>query len=95
MDEFCVALMEQIASIEGLLGLLLRVGISLNLWSDINSAFVKYNRQQSCLIFGNDLISRTDGRLASFAFEMINNQKFIVGVKNKTHMRVSNVSSTR
>lgn len=95
MDEFCVGLMEQIASMEGLLGRLLRVGISLNLWSDVNSAFVKYNRQQSCLIFGNDLISRTDGRLASFAFEMINSQKSIVGVKNKTHMRVSNVSSTR
>lgn len=78
--EFYVALMEQIASTEGPLLLLLRVGFSLNLWSDVNSVFVKYNRQQSCLIFGSDLIARTDGRLASFAFEIIYSQKFIVSV---------------
>lgn len=72
--------MEQLASTEGPLLLLLRAGISLNLWSDVNSVFVKYNRQQRCLIFGSDLIARTDGRLASFAFEMIYSQRFIVSV---------------
>lgn len=43
-------------------------------------ASVKYNRQQRCLIFGSDLIARTDG---SFAFEMIYSQKFIVNEKKK------------
>lgn len=80
VNEFYVALMEQIASTEGPLLLLLRVRISVNLCSAVNSAFVKYNRQQSCLIFGSDLMARTDGRLASFAFEMIYSQKFIVSV---------------
>ena len=66
--EFCAALMEQIASTDG--ALLLR--------RDVNSAFVKYNRRQSRLIFGSDLIARTEGRLASLAFQMIDSQKFIV-----------------
>lgn len=84
VNEPYVALMEQIASVEGPpLQLLLRVLISLDLWIDVNSAFVKYNRQQSCLIFGSDLIARTDGRLAWFAFEMIYRQKFIVSVMEK------------
>lgn len=91
--EFCAALMEQIASTDG--ALLLR--------RDVNSAFVKYNRRQSRLIFGSDLIARTEGRLASLAFQMIDSQKFIVSFlerktkqnKKKTaDLHVSTVSGT-